>query len=331
MRFYLQKAWFYLVALWAAVSLNFIIPRLMPGNPVDTLLSKMSAAGIPITPHTRHAISIQLGGAGSGSTPSQYVHYLDNLVHGNLGTSLVDYPTSVSNLIGQALPWTLCLVGMATIISFGLGITLGLFAGWRRHSWLDNFIPVATMFQAVPYFWLALIFVLVFTRYSHVFPFAGGYNVEAGITPGFTFAFIGSALYHAVLPALTIVISSLGGWMIGMRNMTVATMAEDYVLTAEAKGLRPARIRRTYAARNAVLPSMSGFAISLGFVVAGSIVLENVFSYPGIGSLLWQAVSNDDYPLMQGVFLVISVSVLAANLLMDLLYGFMDPRTRVRA
>ncbi len=330
MRFYLQKAWFYIVALWAAVSLNFVIPRLMPGNPVDTLISKMAAAGIPITPGTRHAISLQLGGVGSGSIASQYFHYLSNLAHGNLGISLVDYPTSVIHLIGQSIPWTLCLVGMATIISFVLGITLGLFAGWKRGSWLDNFIPVATMFQAVPYFWLALIFVLVFTRYSHVFPFAGGYNVEAGIVPGFTWSFISSALYHAVLPALTIVISSIGGWMIGMRNMTVATMSEDYILTAEAKGLPTSRIRRTYAARNAVLPSMSGFAISLGFVVAGSIVLENVFSYPGIGQLLWQAVSNDDYPLMQGVFLVISVSVLAANLIMDVLYAVMDPRTRAR-
>jgi len=331
MRFYLQKAVFYLVALWAAVTLNFAIPRLMPGNPIDVLVSKMEAAGIPVNPGTRHALSVELGGVGNGSLVGQYFHYLGQLLHGHLGTSLVDYPQPVSTLIAQALPWTLCLVGLATVISFILGVGLGMFAGWRRGSWLDNVIPVSTMFQAVPYFWLALIFVLLLTRYSHVFPFAQGYNVSSGVVPGFDWAFLSSAVYHGILPAATIVVSSIGGWMIGMRNMMVSTLSEDYIITAEAKGLRPARVRWTYAARNAVLPSVSGFAISLGFVVAGSIVTENVFSYPGIGQLLWTAVSNDDYPLMQGVFLVISLSVLAANLFVDLLYALIDPRTRARA
>ena len=146
-----------------------------------------------------------------------------------------------------------------------------------------------------------------------------------------TAQFLGSAIYYGFLPALTIVLSSVGGWMLGMRNMMVSTLSEDYILTAEAKGLKPSRVRMTYAARNAVLPSLSGFAISLGFVVAGSIVTEEVFSYPGIGQLLWTAVSNDDYALMQGIFLVISVSVLVANLVVDFLYALIDPRTRVRA
>jgi peptide/nickel transport system permease protein len=148
--------------------------------------------------------------------------------------------------------------------------------------------------------------------------------------PGFSLQFVGSALYYGFLPALTIVLSSIGGWMLGMRNMMVSTLSEDYIVTAEAKGLKPSRVRMTYAARNAVLPSLSGFAISLGFVVAGSIVTEQVFSYPGIGQLLFSAVSNNDYALMQGVFLVISLSVLAANLVVDVLYGLIDPRTRAR-
>jgi peptide/nickel transport system permease protein len=331
MRFYLQKVLFYVVAVWAALTLNFFIPRLMPGNPVDILVSKMGAAGVPVTPATRHALALELGGVGNGSVLSQYGQYISSLFHGNLGVSLVDYPESVSKVIGQALPWTLCLIGTATIISFVLGIGLGMFAGWKRGSWLDNAIPVTTMFQAVPYFWLALILVLLLTRYSHVFPYAGGYDVNAGIVPSFSFVFIKSAVYYGFLPACTIVLSSMGGWMLGMRNMMVSTLSEDYIVTAEAKGLRPSRVRWTYAARNAVLPSLSGFAISLGFVVAGSIVTESVFSYPGIGWLLWTSVSNDDYPLMQGVFLVISLSVLAANLIVDLLYGLIDPRTRARS
>ncbi|MFC4245382.1 ABC transporter permease [Gryllotalpicola reticulitermitis] len=330
MRFYLQKIGFYVVALWAAITINFVIPRLMPGNPVDVIIAKMGAAGQAVTPQTRHALEITLGGGG-GSLIAQYGQYLANLAHGNLGISIVDYPVKVSTLIAQALPWTIALVGLATVISFVLGVGLGMFAGWKRGSWLDNLIPVTTMFQAVPYFWLALILVLLLTRVVSVFPFAGGYNVNAGLVPGFSLQFVGSATYYGFLPALTIVISSIGGWMLGMRNMMVSTLSEDYIVTAEAKGLRPSRVRMTYAARNAVLPSLSGFAISLGFVVAGSIVTEEVFSYPGIGQLLFEAVSNNDYQLMQGVFLVISLSVLAANLVVDVLYGLIDPRTRARA
>jgi peptide/nickel transport system permease protein len=331
MRFYLQKIGFYVVAFWAALTLNFLIPRLMPGNPVDIMIAKMGATGQPVTPETRKALSIALGQGGNTNIFVQYGEYLNNLFHLNLGVSLVDYPAPVLQVIGQALPWTICLIGVATLIAFVLGIGLGVFAGWRRGSWLDNLIPVTTMFQAVPYFWLALILVLVLTRYTHVFPYAGGYDVNTGMVPGFSLQFFGSAIYYGFLPALTIVLSSVGGWMLGMRNMMVSTLSDDYIVTAEAKGLKPSRVRMTYAARNAVLPSLSGFAISLGFVVAGSIVTEEVFSYPGVGQLLWTAVSNDDYALMQGIFLVISLSVLAANLIVDLMYALIDPRTRARS
>lgn len=329
MRFYLRKVLFYVAALWFAVTLNFLIPRLMPGNPVDILIAKMGAAGQPVTPATRRALEIQLGTGGGGNWLSQYGQYLNDLIHGNLGVSLVNYPATVTHVIGQALPWTIALIGLSTVIAFLLGVALGMFAGWRRGSWLDNLVPATTMLQAVPYFWLALILVLFLTRWHQWFPYAGGYDVATTL-PSVSPQFIGSAIYYGFLPACTIVLSSVGGWMLGMRNMMVATLSEDYVLTAEAKGLRSRRVRLTYAARNAVLPSLSGFAISLGFVVAGSIVTEQVFSYPGVGQLLWTAVSNNDYALMQGIFLVISLSVLAANLIVDLLYGLIDPRTRAR-
>jgi peptide/nickel transport system permease protein len=328
MRFFMQKAAFYLVALWAAVTVNFALPRLMPGNPVDILIGKMAATGSPVTPQTRHALEVELGG-GSGSLIGQYFSYLGNLLHGDLGVSLVQYPAKVSTVIGHALPWTIALIGLATVLSFVLGVGLGMLAGWKRGSWLDNLIPITTMFQSVPYFWLALILVLLLTRDLQVFPFSGGYNVNTTY-PSFSLPFISSAIWYGLLPAATIVISSFGGWMLGMRNMMVATLSEDYIVTAEAKGLRPSRVRATYAARNAVLPSVSGFAISLGFVVSGSIVTEQVFGYPGIGKLLFTAVSGNDYALMQGVFLVISLSVLAANLVVDVLYGIIDPRTRAR-
>jgi peptide/nickel transport system permease protein len=329
MRTYIQKLLFYVVAFWAALTLNFFIPRWMPGNPVDTLLAKLATKG-PVAPSTRHSLELLLGTNSKESLWDQYVSYLADVFHGNLGISVTYFPSSVTQVIGQSLPWTIALIGLATIISFVFGTILGQLAGWKRGSWLDNLIPVTTMFQAVPYFWLALILLYAFSTVMPIFPASGGYDVYS-VSPGLNWPFIGSAIYYGTLPALTIVISSIGGWMLVMRNMMVSTLSEDYILTAEAKGLHPRRIMTTYAARNAVLPSFAGFAISLGFVVAGSIVTEEVFSYPGIGSALLSAVQNDDYALMQGIFLVITVSVLCANLLVDVLYTIIDPRTRARS
>ncbi len=327
MTYYARKIGFYVVALWAAVTLNFLIPRLMPGNPVDTLMAKLAQRGGGVDPSVRRAYELMLGTNDGQSLPQQYFGYLGNLLHGDFGTSVSEFPAKVSDVITQSLPWTVVLVGVATVISFVLGVGLGAVVGWKRGSWLDTLVPATTVLAAVPYFWLALILVALFASALGWFPLNGGYDVT--LTPGINADFLSSAVYHAALPALTIVISSVGGWLLGMRNMMVSAGSEDYVLTAQAKGLRDARVMIRYAARNAVLPSVAGFAISLGFVVSGSIVTEQVFSYPGIGSKLLQAVQNNDYALMQGIFLVITVAVLGANLVVDLLYGLVDARTRV--
>ncbi len=318
----------YLVALWVALTLNFALPRLLPGNPVDTVLSKLQQQG-PVDPESRRALEVLFGGTG-GPWWRQYLDYLDGIVHGDLGTSVTYFPTPVTTVIAQSLPWTLVLVGTVTVLTFVLGTALGMIAGWRRGTWIDSLIPVTTVLQSIPYFWVALIFLYIFGVTLGWFPISGGYDSNVYV-PEPTVAFLGSAVQHAILPALTIVVSAIGGWMLGMRNMMVAVRSEDYVVAAEAKGLRPWRVMTAYAARNAVLPSVAGFAISLGFVVGGSLVMEQVFSYPGIGRAMLQAVSNSDYALMQGLFLVITVSVLAANLVVDVLYGLIDPRTRVHA
>lgn len=325
----LRKLGFYLVAFWAAITLNFALPRLLPGNPVDALLSKLQQAG-PVAPGTRVALEDLFGTNSKEPVWNQYIDYLNALIHGNLGTSVTYYPAPVTQVIGQAIPWTLALVGLSTIITFVIGISLGVFAGWRRGTWVDSIIPSTTLLQSVPYFWLALVLVYFFAVGAKWFPISGGYDVN-NVTPGLNGDFILSALYYGSLPAITIVLSSIGGWLLGMRNMMVSTLSEDYVTTAEAKGLSPMRVMISYAARNAVLPSVAGFAISLGFVVAGSIIVEQVFSYPGIGNALLEAVQNNDYALMQGLFLIITVAVLAANLIVDLLYVFIDPRTRARS
>lgn len=328
MNYFLRKLGFYTVALWAALTLNFAIPRLLPGNPVDILLAKLQQRGGTVSPETRKAYALLLGGDDTGSLWSQYLNYLKNLARGDLGVSVSYYPAKVSDVILASLPWTVVLVGVATLFAAMLGVLLGAIVGWRPGTWLDSLVPATTLLAAIPYFWLALILTYLLARVLGWLPSQGGYDVV--LTPGWNGPFILSAVQYAILPALTIVLASIGGWLLGMRNMMVSTLSEDYVLTAEAKGLSPRKIRRSYAARNAVLPSVAGFAISLGFVVSGSVITEQVFSYPGIGGRLLGAVTNNDYALMQGVFLFITLAVLGANLIVDLLYGLIDPRTRAR-
>ena len=329
MNYFVRKLGFYIIALWAALTLNFLIPRLLPGNPVDILLAKLQQRGGIVTPDTRKAYELLLGGDSSEPLLLQYWNYLINIFRGDLGVSVSYFPTPVVEVINTSLPWTIVLVGVSTVLATVIGVTLGAIVGWKPGTWLDSLIPATTLLAAVPYFWLALLLVYFFASTLKLFPSQGGYDVV--LDPGFSWEFIASAIQYGFLPALTIVIASLGGWLLGMRNMMVSTLSEDYILTAQAKGLSPGRILRHYAARNAVLPSIAGFAISLGFVVSGSIVTEQVFSYPGIGSKLLSAVTNNDYALMQGLFLFITLAVLVANLIVDLFYGLIDPRTRVNA
>ncbi len=328
MRFIARKLGFYLAAAWVALTVNFLLPRFIPGNPVEVLIARMQQSG-PTPPGEAQALA-KLLGLGSGNIFQRYGQYVDSVAHLRLGLSVSDFPTPVSSEIASSIFWTLILVGVATVISFVLGVGLGALAGWKRGTWLDAIVPSTTLLTAMPYFWFGLILVYVFaTNVFHVLPASNGYDTSAALTVGFNGPFIASAAEHAILPALSIIVTSIGGWLLGMRNMMVSTLSEDYVVAAEAKGLTSSRIMIGYAARNAVLPSISGFAISLGFVVSGAIAMEYVFSYPGLGFKLVTAVSNDDYPLMQGIFLVITLAVLGANLVVDLLHGFIDPRTRI--
>ncbi len=325
MTFILRRLGFYAIAAWFAITVNFAIPRVMPGNSVDAMLAKFPQ----LDASSLKALEAEFGTHAHGSLLSQYISYLGDIAHGNLGISVGQYPAKVTSVLAQTLPWTLILVGTATIISFALGTLLGIFAAWRRGGWLDRTLPAFTFLQATPYFFLALIVIQLFALDWHVFPFGQGYSL--GLTPGFDWPFISSAISHSVLPALTIILTAIGGWMLQMRNMMLTTISEDYVLVAEAKGLSPRRIMFTYGARNAILPNIAGFALSLGFVVAGALVMEIVFSYPGVGLTLFNAVTSGDYPLLQGIFLVISLTVLVASLLADVVYVFADPRVRTGA
>ncbi|HLI01594.1 MAG TPA: ABC transporter permease [Acidimicrobiales bacterium] len=324
MRFLIRRVIFYLITAWAAITMNFLIPRLMPGNPVEILLSRFRGR---LSPLATQSLLELFGLNQHQSILTQYWHYWGQLFRGDLGTSFTYFPTPVLHVITQSLPWTAVLIGLTTIISFILGTVLGTVIGWRRGSkWLESLLPATTFFSSIPYFWLALICVFVFSAHLNWFPLSGGY--ASNTSPGLTGTFLGSAIYHGLLPAITIVVSSVAGWILGQRNMMVTTLSEDYVVMAEAKGLRDRRVMVAYAARNAILPQIASFAMSLGFVVSGAILVEIVFSYPGIGYVLYQAVSNEDFPLMQGIFLVITLAVLVANFLADLSYALLDPRTR---
>ena len=327
MRHVLRRIIFYLVALWASITLNFFIPRLAPGDPAQALLGRFERQG-PISPSALKALQAAFGIDTRDLLIVQYFNYLQNLMRGNLGLSFTYYPTAVSDVIAQDIAWSLILGGVAVVISFSLGCLIGIISAWRRGSVFDTTLaPVMTFLSAIPYFWLALIILYVFGFKLGWFPFSDGYDTTLDI--GWTPDFIMSAVYHAILPALTIIISAIAGWLLVMRNSMITTLSEDYVLMAQAKGLSSRRVMFAYAARNAILPNVTGFALALGFIVSGQLLTEIVFSYPGIGFSLLQAVQGQDYPLLQGIFLVIAMAVLGANFLADMLYVALDPRVRL--
>ncbi len=326
MAYFLRRTAFFLLTLWAAVTLNFIIPRLQPGDPAQAIVQRLAGQSKTVDPAQVHAIQLMLG-APTGNIFTQYWSYLGSVAHGNFGLSYAYFPYSVTHMIGQTLPWTLVLVGSTQIIAFVIGTLLGSFAAWRRNTRFDSIVSLGSTFiGTLPFFWIALLLLYIFAFVLNMLPESGGYS--GGATPGFTLGFIGDAAYHSILPAMTILVTAPIGWILGMRNNMVQTLGEDYTRLARAKGLKERRIALTYSARIAVLPNVTGLALSLGAIMGGTILIEQIFDYPGMGRLMFQALSNRDYPLMQAIFLFTTVGVLLANLFADFLYGILDPRVR---
>lgn len=321
-RFFAGRAAFYLFTLWAAITINFFLPRFMKGDAVSSYLARNRS----VSPEAEASLRILLGIDTDKSIWQQYIEYWGMLLRGDLGISTLHGLRPVAEVLASALPWTLGLVGIATIISFTIGTVAGAVVGWKRGSKLDAIIPVTTFFNTIPYFWLGLIAIAIFSSTLKWFPSSHAY--DKGQSPEWSFDFIGQVIMHGTLPALTIVAASLGGWVLGMRNMMLTVLDDDYITVAQAKGMPNKRVLWGYAARNAVLPQVQSFALSIGFIVGGTIVMEMVFSYPGVGKLLLDATNAKDFALMQGVFLVITLSVLVANILADVVYAYLDPRTR---
>lgn len=324
MRFLTRRFIFYLVALFVAITINFLIPRMLAGDPVQIMFSRFQGR---VNPEAMESLYRTFGFV-SGPIHEQYILYMSNLLQGNLGTSVAYFPVPVSAVLGTGLAWTLRLVGLATILSFGIGALLGIFAAWRRGRFIDSYIlPITSVLSSFPYFWLAMLVLYTFALGLGWFPL--GHAASDDIRQNWGDPnYVMSVIHHMILPATTIVITSIGGWMLGMRNNMIGVLSEDYITLAQAKGLSDRRVMMTYAARNAILPSLTGFAMSLGFVLGGALLTEIVFAYPGMGYILLTAVNTRDYPLMQGVFLMITIAVLIANMIADVAYVLLDPRAR---
>jgi peptide/nickel transport system permease protein len=320
-----RRIGFYLIAAWASITLNFFLPRLMPGDPADAIFARAQGR---MTPESLEAMK-KAYGLSNDPILIQYWEYIKSVLTLNLGTSFLYFPAPVSQVIGTGVRWTLLLGLMSVILSFVFGSLIGVLGAWKRGGALDSALPPLLLFiGSFPYFWLATIVLYVLAFRHRTFPIRHAY--EDGMIPNWSWDFTRSVLYHLILPAATVLIVSIGGWVLGMRNAMISTLAEDYVTMAEAKGLSERRVMFAYAARNALLPNVTAFGMALGFVLSGSLLTEVVFSYPGLGYQLLNAVRGLDYPLMQGLFLMITFAVLGANLLVDLLYIRLDPRVRRR-
>ena len=327
MMYFLRKIGFLIATLWAALTLNFLIPRLQPGDPAESILRRISGGqDSQIPPEQLQALRDTLGIDTTANIFQQYIQYFGSVFRGDLGVSYTYFPYTVTEVIGEAMPWTIVLVGTTSIISFIVGTLLGTWAAYRRGTKVDSILTLGSTFLGtLPFFWIALMLIFVFAFQLFWLPESGGYGAT---TPGLNADFLGDAFVHSILPAVALLITGPLGWIIAMRNNMVQSLGEDFTRLAVARGLPDRHIALSYGGRVAILPSVTGFAISLGALLGGTLLVEKIFNYPGMGRLMLEAVSNRDYPVLQALFLLTTTGVLIANFVADLLYGVLDPRVR---
>jgi len=320
----------FLIVLWAAATINFILPRLAPGNPVRDRLVSQASQGGPLQEGIEAMVTSYNKQFGLDKPLYvQYGLYLEHVARLDFGYSISNYPNRVMHMIRQTLPWTMGLLFVSSAIAFVLGTILGALVTWSRASkFFKILIGPAMALSAVPQYLLGLVLLYVLAITFAVFPLSGGYAI--GTIPHFNLSFTLDVLRHAFLPGLSIVLVGTGFWALGMRGMMITTKGEDYINFAEAKGLRDRRIFYSYAVRNAVLPQVTGFAINLGTIISGVVVVEVIFGYPGMGSLLFNAITGSDYFLIYGIVYVTVLVIGVATLLVDLLYPLLDPRITYR-
>jgi peptide/nickel transport system permease protein len=321
----LKRVGMFLLTVWLGTTLIFIIPRLAPGDPISAMVSRMSAQAGRVENSDQIIEAWRARFGLDAPAHIQYLRYLRNVLTFDLGYSLAFFPTEVGEMIRRSLPWTLGLLGLATSISFVAGNAVGALLAWRRTPGLARaLLPLALTFTAIPPFMLGILLLYLLAFGLEWLPFAGAY--ERGVTPGVNLAFILSVIKHGTLPSLAIVVTTMGFWALGMRGMMITTDGEDYMILAQAKGLRPGRIFWLYGVRNSILPQVTALALSLGSIAGGTVIVEYIFTYPGMGYLLYQGIINTDYALIQGIVFMLIVGVAIAVLILDLLYPLIDPR-----
>jgi peptide/nickel transport system permease protein len=326
MRWLLRRIAFYMFALWAALTLTFVITWAMPGSPIGGILQRLSPAQIAGNPGIILAYEKIFGAKNEGLLPA-YWHYLNNVAHFNFGRSTSNFPTPVSEVVARTLPYSIALVGIAFILAFIFGTTIGMLAAWRRGGGFDSvFVPVFMAVGAFPAYFTALLIMYFLGLKLGWFPIQHAYGNS--VTPGLNGPFLWSAVDHGFMPGLVIVLAFAGGWVLNMRSVMINTISEDYVAMAHAKGLKDRRVMTRYAARNAILPPLNGFAPQFATAVGGVVFVELVFSYPGAGLTLQQAALGKDLPLTQALLLFFTVCPIVAIFLIDLVNFALDPRIR---
>lgn len=314
-----------LLVVFLAVSINFALPRMMPGDPIQAQLSQLLASGGGSGDISAMVEAYQQRFGLDQPIWNQYLAYWQSLFRLDLGYSLTNYPERVDAAIANSLPWTLGLLGVATAVSFTIGTLLGGVLGWpRTPRWVRNVGSGVVLLSSVPYFLIGMILLYLFAIVFRWFPAGGG--MPFGLNAGLNLETVGGILWHGALPALSIIIAEIGAWAIGMRGMLISVLGEDYITLAEAKGNKPRRILNRYGMRNALLPQLTKLAMTLGHIVSGAILVEVIFSYPGVGFRLYQAIQSKDYFVIQGIVLLLSVSIAIAMFILDLIYPLIDPR-----
>jgi peptide/nickel transport system permease protein len=323
--YFLRRIGMFLLVVFVAATFNFFIPRLAPGNPIGAITSRMANAsgGIENGKEMFDAYRQRFGL--DQPLYIQYAKYMWNTVRFDFGQSLSAYPADVMDIIRPAVGWSMGLIGVSVLLTFGFGVTIGALLAWKgTPAMVRAVLPITMIGGVLPYYLLAMLLLYVFAFTTRALPMSGAF--DSGIPSGLNWPYIASLLRHAVLPALSIVLTSLGGFALTMRGLMVNTIGEDYMLLADAKGLPKWRILWWYAVRNAIPPQVTHLAIALGYVVSGAILVEIVFSYPGLGYQLWQSIVNSDYTVIQAITLVLAVSVGLSVLIIDLIYPRLDPR-----
>jgi ABC-type dipeptide/oligopeptide/nickel transport systems, permease components len=315
----------FFLTVWLGTTLIFAIPRLAPGDPVAAMVNRMTAQSGAVVNSAEIIKAWRVRFGLDQPILVQYVRYLYTVSTFQLGPSLAHFPTNVQDLVIRAFPWTLGLLSLATIISFIAGNAVGALLAWRRTPNLARaLLPITLTFTSIPPFMLGILLIYLFAFGLKWFPFSGAYDLQT--TVGLNWKFIVEVVRHGTLPALSIVVTTMGFWALGMRGMMVTTDGEDYMILAQAKGLRSGRIFMLYGVRNAILPQVTALALSLGALAGGSVIVEYIFTYPGMGYLLYDGIVNSDYTLIQGVVFFLIVGVALAVLIIDLLYPLIDPR-----